>query len=129
MEILRKNSTRGMAVIRIITGSLLIYHGIEVFDSEVMSMYSEWEQFEGSFGTFMAYLGKSMEFITGVMLLLGWHTRLAGFLIAGTFLYITFIVDGGRFWYENQHPFLFALIGLIFMFYGSGTFSIDKPKD
>jgi putative oxidoreductase len=41
-------------------------------------------------------------------------------------LYITFIVGGGKFWYEDQHPFMFALFGLLFLFTGPGAFNLDE---
>jgi uncharacterized membrane protein YphA (DoxX/SURF4 family) len=39
--------------------------------------------------------------------------------------YITFIVGHGKIWYEDQYPFLFVLLGLVFIFTGPGKFSVD----
>jgi putative oxidoreductase len=46
--------------------------------------------------------------------------------------YITFKIGHGKFWYEDQHPFMFVLFGLLFFFTGPGKWSLDhvlfKPK-
>jgi len=119
-------SAQGLAMVRIITGGLLVFHGLEIFDGNTMETYLTWDQFSGTLGPFLAYLGKALELVSGLMLVLGFYTRLAGILVAGTFLYITFMVDGGKFWYENQHPFLFSLLGLVFVFTVPGAWSLNK---
>jgi putative oxidoreductase len=116
---------KGLAIIRIILGLLLIFHGKEVFDSEVMKGYTEWDAFKGPTAKLLVYTGKSSEFIAGISLLLGLFTRLGAILVIGTLLYITFFVGHGKFWYEDQHPFMFVLFGLLFIFTGPGAWSID----
>jgi putative oxidoreductase len=37
-------------------------------------------------------------------------------------------VGHGRFWYEDQHPFLFALFGVLFFFTGPGAWSLDALR-
>ncbi len=73
----------------------------------------------------MVYVGKSSELIAGVSLLFGLFTRLGSLLTIGTLSYITFFVGNGKFWYEDQHPFMFVLFGLLFLFTGPGAWSID----
>jgi putative oxidoreductase len=41
-------------------------------------------------------------------------------------LYITFFVGNGVFWYGDQHPFMFVLLGIIYLFNGGGVFSIEN---
>lgn len=118
-------SNNGIAVVRIILGALMIYHGQEVFNPELMNSYLEWERFKGPDGKFMVYLGKSSEFIAGVSFLLGIFTRFGALLLIGTLSYVTFFVGHGRFWYEDQHPFMFVLFGLLFLFTGPGSWSLD----
>lgn len=120
-----ESSRRGLAVVRIILGLLLIYHGQEVFRPEIMSTYLEWDMFKVPAGKFMVYMGKSVELITGILLTAGFLTRPAAVLVIGNFLYITFFVGQGRFWYQDQHPFMFALFGLLFLFTGAGAWSVD----
>jgi len=117
----------GIALVRIILGCLLIYHGWEVLSEKKMNEYMQWEMFKNSsWGKIMVYAGKGSEFIAGVLFVVGLFTRLAAILLIGTLGYITFFVGKGRFWYEEQHPFLFVLLGLVFIFTGPGNFSLDK---
>lgn len=116
---------QGIAIVRIIVGALLIYHGQEVFNAHLMAEYMTWDTFAGSNARLLVYAGKSSELIAGLLLLFGFLTRLGAVLTIGTLSYITFFVGSGKFWYEDQHPFLFVLFGLLFFFTGSGAWSVD----
>jgi putative oxidoreductase len=117
--------SNGIAILRIVIALLLIYHGIEIFMPETMNAYLEWDMFKRPYGKFLVYLGKGSEFITGTLLLLGLFTRASALVIIGNFSYITFFVGDGRFWYQEQHPFMFALFGILFLFTGPGSWSLD----
>ena len=62
------SSQTGIAVIRILTGFFIAYHGLEVFDAAKMKEYAAWESFKAQ--SFMPYLGKGAEFLAGVLLIL-----------------------------------------------------------
>ena len=113
----------GFAIIRIITGLLMVYHGWEIFDAAKMKEYSTWAAFNGS--SVPGYVGKGAELLGGLLLALGLFTRLGSLLIAGTMLYISFFLGNGKVWYEDQHPFLFVLLALIYFFMGPGKWSLD----
>jgi len=116
-----------IAVLRIITGIFLIYHGKEVFDAATMQEYANWDKFKGSqVGTVLVYMGKGAEFVAGLLLLLGLLTRIAALILIVTMLYIAFFVGTGKIWYEDQHPFMFALMGVLFLFSGGSTWSLDR---
>lgn len=115
-----------LVTVRIVVGLLILYHGFEIFDREVMNGYLEWDTFKKPAGKLLVYTGKSAELLSGVLLVLGLFTRVGALLQTGTFFYITFFVGHGRFWYEDQHPFLFALFGLLFLFTGPGAWSLDE---
>ncbi|HEY5826685.1 MAG TPA: DoxX family protein [Cyclobacteriaceae bacterium] len=117
---------KGVAVIRIIVGALLIYHGQEVFNPELMKGYAEWDTFKGPTANLMVYAGKSSELIAGLLLFSGFLTRIGALITIGTLSYITFFIGHGKFWYEDQHPFLFVLLGLFFLFTGPGAWSMDE---
>lgn len=110
--------------IRIVVAIFLIIHGKEVFDGPKMEEYAKWETFKSS--SIMPYIGKGAEFVAGVLLLLGLLTRLASLITIGTFAYITFLVGNGKFWMEDQHPFMFVLFGILFFFTGPGAISLDE---
>ncbi len=73
----------------------------------------------------MVYIGKAAELLAGVLLMLGLFTRLAALILIFAMLYIAFFVSEGRIWYEEQHPFLFVLFGIVFFFTGGGKWSLD----
>ena len=114
-----------LALLRMVVGALLIFHGKEVFQPELMKSYLDWEPFQGEGGAFLVYLGKSAELVAGILLLLGLFTRIGALICIGTLGYITFVMGEGRFWYEEQHPFMFVLFGLLFLFTGPGSWSLD----
>ncbi len=116
---------QGIGVLRITLGALLIYHGKEVFQPELMASYLEWEPFQGANGQWLVYLGKSTELLAGISLLLGLFTRVGALLCIGALSYVTFLLGNGHFWYEDQHPFMFVLFGVLFLFTGPGAWSVD----
>lgn len=120
----------GIAIIRIIVGLMLVYHGWEIFNAETMKSYTTWDSFKNlSSAAFMVYVGKGSELVAGILLTLGLFTRVACIIIILIFLYITFKVAEGRFWYEDQHPFMFVLMGFVFLFTGPGNFCLDALLD
>ncbi|MDP9229114.1 MAG: DoxX family protein [Bacteroidota bacterium] len=117
----------GLALIKIIVGLFMVYHGWEVFDAEKMKEYTTWDSFKGfSSPSFMVYMGKSAELVGGIMLSIGFLTRLASLILAGTMLYVSVFVGNGKIWYEDQHSFLFVLLALVFFFTGPGRYSVDQ---
>jgi len=117
----------GLAIIRIVTGLFMVYHGWEVFDVETMKGYTTWDQFKNhSNPSLMVYTGKIAELIAGLLLAFGFLTRIAAIVIAGTMLYVSLFVGHGKIWYEDQHPFLFVLLGLVFFFTGSIKWGLDN---
>lgn len=124
-EPLWKNN--GLVLLRIITGLLMAYHGLEVFKPELIKGYAEWEVIKKlPYPLFMAYLGKGLELVTGVCLVLGLFTRIAALFMFINMIFICFKVGGGKFWYEDQHPFIFALLALVFFFTGPVKFGLDN---
>ncbi len=115
-----------IALLRIVIGGFLIYHGFEVFDEKTMNDTIKWN-YEKSpdSGRVLAYTGKTLELLAGVLLTLGLFTRLACLIVIGTFVYISFILSNGQVWYGAQHPFMFVLFGLLFFFAGPGVMSLD----
>ena len=122
-----------IAVLRFIIGAMMVYHGVEVFNPAQMKEYAQWDEFKNAASpALLPYIGKATEFLSGLFLLLGLFTRIAAAILLISMCYITFKIGHGKFWYDDQHPFLFALFGLLFFFTGPGKWSIDhvlfKPK-
>lgn len=119
--------TNGLVLLRIITGLLMAYHGLEVFKPELIKGYSEWEVIKKlPAPLFMAYLGKGLELLTGVCLAIGLFTRAASLFMFINMVFICFKIGNGKFYYEDQHPFLFALLALVFFFTGPVKFGLDN---
>ncbi len=116
----------GLALVRLILGLFLVYHGWEVFDSGKMNEYLKWDVFKRSgSASIIVYSGKIAELIGGCLLSLGLLTRVAAIINIGTMGYIAFFVGNGKIWYEDQHPFLFVLLSAVFLFSGAGKWSLD----
>jgi putative oxidoreductase len=114
----------GLFVVRLIFAFFLIYHGYEVFDNKLMKGYTEWDVFKTN--TWLPYFGKATELLAGFLLLLGFLTRISCLIVIATFTYITFFVGSGKFWYDDQHPFMFILLALMFIFTGPGAGALDS---
>ena len=116
-----------LAFVRVITGAMMIYHGWELFDKSIIDKYLEWEVFKKMPApVFWVYTGKIGELVAGLLLALGFLTRIGALLLILVMCFITFVIGKGIIWYDDQHPFLFILLGLIFLFNGGGLYSLDK---
>lgn len=118
--------TTGLTLIRCILGVFLIYHGWEIFSGSKINGYLEWDEFKGSNGKLLVMTGKASELIAGILLVLGFLTRVASLLTIGVMSYITFFLGHGKIWYDDQYPFLFILLALVFFFTGAGRVSVDN---
>ena len=117
----------GVALVRILVGCFLIYHGWEIFSAAKMNEYLQWDMFKNpSSGKAMVYAGKAAELLAGILFFIGLFTRIAAILTIGTLGYIAFFVGHGKIWYEDQYPFLFVLLALVFFFTGPGNLSFDQ---
>ena len=127
ITILQKNQQNALSIIRIMVGLLMIYHGWEVFDSQLLTEYSRWDQFKTfSNPQLIVTVGKAIELISGLSLAMGLFARFGAILLIMSMLFITFMVGKGQFWYADQHPFLLFLLGILYLFFGAGRFSIDQ---
>jgi putative oxidoreductase len=117
----------GIAIVRIITGILLINQGWEMFDAEKMKMYTGWfAERNYSNPAAWAYAGKIGEMLAGIGFTLGMFTRLASVAAISAFTGIIFILgDKGKIFEGDQYPFLFILLAFIFFFTGPGSLSVD----
>ena len=116
----------GLTLVRLAVGFFMIYHGAEIFSNEKMNGYLHWDMFKhSSAGGILIYAGKTAELVSGIFLLIGLFTRVAAVVLICTMSYISFFVGSGKIWYEDQHPFLFVLLGLVFLFVGGGKWSLD----
>jgi putative oxidoreductase len=117
----------GLAIIRIVTGLLMLYHGLELFDSAKMDEYLKWDVIKKlPVPEIMVYIGKGIELVGGIFFILGFLTRIAALFMAINMFFICFYVGNGKFYYEDQHPFVFGLLCLVFFFSGADIWSLDE---
>lgn len=117
----------GLPVIRFIIGAIVAYHGLEVFSPGKIAGYAEWDSIKNfPFPKFMVYLAKGIEFAGGICLALGLFTRPAAILIFFTMMFICFKVGSGKFYYEDQAPFMYGLLSLVFFFTGPVSLALDN---
>lgn len=123
----------GLVFLRIVTGLLMAYHGLEIFKPDIIKGYADWDKIKVlPYPLVAAYIGKGLEFVTGILLTIGLFTRIAALLMFLNMMVICFYIATGKFWYEDQHPFIFGLLALVFFFTGPIKLSFDhvlfKPK-
>lgn len=114
-----------LAIMRITLGLFLTIHGWEIMDNEKMAGYLTWDVFKET--PALPYIGKCAELVAGILLIVGLFTRIAALLMICTFSYITFFVGKGKFWMDDQHPFLLVLFGFLFLFTGGVKWCMDRP--
>lgn len=117
-----------LALLRILVGAMMVYHGFEVFDKEKMDMYAGWfsERHYPS-PALWAYAGKTAELIAGIGFVLGLFFRWACVIGGMAFLGIIFLLgDKGKIFQGDQHPFLFVMFCILYWFLGAGKWSLDK---
>jgi uncharacterized membrane protein YphA (DoxX/SURF4 family) len=116
----------GIAIVRIVVGVILIFHGWQLFETNGMNEFADrLLDLAIPFPEFMVYAGKIVELVGGIFLIFGLFTRLMTALLFLTFIFITFVMGDGKIFTDNQHPFLLAMFSLLFFFTGAGRFSFD----
>lgn len=116
----------GIALVRIMVGAMLIYHGLQLFETPDMKGFADLLlKMSVPFPEAMAYTGKLIELVGGFLLILGLFTSLATALLFVTFMFITFFMGEGHFLSDNQPSFLYGMLSLLFFFTGAGRFSVD----
>lgn len=118
--------TFGLTLVRCLMGIFLIYHGAELFNESIVNKYLSWDLFKFNGSRILVYTGKLMELTAGILFFLGLFTRIAAILTIGVMGFITFFIGKGIIWYDDQHPFLFILLAIVFFVTGPGPVSIDK---
>lgn len=127
------NDALGKLILRLALGILILLHGIsKLVNPDSLSWISDTLASLG-LPTVLAYGVLLGEVIAPLMAVVGWHTRIAGLLIAGNMLVAIYLVhmnqllsltDSGGWALELQGMFLFGALAMMFM--GSGRLAV-KP--
>lgn len=120
-------SSKGVVIVRVITGLLLIYHGAQAFNRGEMLEYGPWlEKLGVPFPLSSAYLGKGIELLGGICFVLGICMRISSVLLMLAFLFITIVMGDGKILTDGQHPFLFFLFSMLFFFLGDSGYNVKR---
>jgi uncharacterized membrane protein YphA (DoxX/SURF4 family) len=115
----------GISLIRICSGIMIIIFGKEIFDEATMNDYTKFLTDVGfSSPRFMLTLAKLTELIGGAFLIVGLFTRIVVFPLMMTMLTIVWYMSDGNF-FNGGTASTFFLLFLLFLFFGSGKFSLD----
>ena len=115
----------GISLIRICTSIMIMMYGIEFFDEATMNDYIKFLTEVGlPLPRFMLTLAKLTELIGGSFLLIGLFSRFVVFPLMITMLTIVWYMSEGNF-FNGGTASTFFLLFLLFLFFGSGKFSLD----
>ncbi|MBN9986753.1 DoxX family protein [Rhizobium laguerreae] len=115
----------GLAALRIITALLFIEHGtMKLFAFPVAQM-------EGSLPPLMLFAAL-LEFVGGILILVGLLTRPVAFLLAGEMAVAYFMAHAPSSFFpavnQGDAAILFCFVFLYLVFSGPGAFAVDNRK-
>lgn len=125
------NSDIGKFLLRLMIGSLMLFHGIAKVQHGIAFIIGKITQ--AGLPEFLAYGVYVGEIIAPILLIIGLKTRLAAFIIAMTMLFAIYLVHAndlltitatGAWAIELQMLYLGSAIAIMFM--GAGKISWDK---
>lgn len=121
----------GALFIRLAVGARLVYGTVDnVFSRERMV---EFERFLAAHGTPLpvvgAHLSVYVQFVCGILLILGLWTRAAGALLAVNFVAALLIAHRSTGFLETWPALMMLAAGLFFLFNGPGTPSLRPGRN
>jgi putative oxidoreductase len=116
-----------IVLLRVLVGIYFIYHGRDLLNEKAMYGFASYLENDLHFPMplFMAYLRTGSELFGGIMLVLGFCTRIGAFLIMMTMLVATFTAAKGDIFGDGEITFLYAIVCLTIIFIGAGKYSLD----
>src|SRR3989344_4731759 len=121
----------GPTLLRLVLGAIFLAHGYQKLagDSEGRAKFAGWlESMKFRPGKFWAWFVALVEFLGGVLLVIGLWTQLVALILAVQFLVILFWVQRGKPFisgWEFDFLILFALLALLVL--GPGALAFDLP--
>lgn len=119
-----------LTILRVWLGTAFIMHGLPgIFDLDYMAGHAGMmELYNIPIPEFTAYLSKGGELLAGVLLLVGWWTRLGTMIIVINMLVATFIALRGDIFgdFQAEISFTYLLMALVLFFNGPTAFSLDQ---
>lgn len=116
----------GLLLLRVSTGLTMAFaHGLsKVPPSD--QLIANTEKLGFPMPTVFAWSAGLSEFLGGIFLALGLFTRVSSFFIVSTMFVAAFLAHSGDPFATKEKALIYMMIGLAFMFKGSGDWSIDS---
>jgi len=121
-----KISEKGIALLRIWLGIIMIKHSYPVILENGFSDFSDWlKSMNIPLPYLMAYLSKGGEFFGGILLATGFFTRIGAFFIMTNMMVAVLVANHGTIFTKAELPFDYFLISLMIFLFGSDKLSLD----
>ncbi|MDU8925028.1 DoxX family protein [Pasteurellaceae bacterium LIM206] len=132
MNKLEQYSPYVLAFLRIVASYMFLLHGTSKFFEFPVSMTGG----NGAVPLLSLYgIGGVIEIVGGILLIIGWFTRPAAFLLSGQMAYAYFFMhaaDKGNLFFPiangGELALLYSVVFLYFVFAGAGAWSLDNRK-
>lgn len=118
----------GPTILRFALGAVLVAHGYKKLVGDKSGFASYLESLKFWPGKFWAWLVTLVEFVGGILLILGLWMQLAALVLAVQFLVIVFYVQRGKSFMGGwEFDFLIFMSLLALLILGPGALSLDLP--
>ncbi len=115
-----------LALLRIWTGVIFVYHGTIFFDSrEMLGFAASLEEISIPMPLPSAYLCKSTEFFGGICLIAGLARRIAAVFMVINMLVATFVYHHGLVFDDGRTTFILLICSLTLLLSPSDRFCVD----
>lgn len=122
----------GALFLRLVLGCAMIYHGYsKVIPSAGHSIFSAMQHHTHVVAVlglpyWLGYVSALTEFFGGILILLGFFTRFAAFMIAINMMVALITVDVHRGYSASEYPLALLAIAIMLVFYGAGVLALDR---
>jgi putative oxidoreductase len=114
-----------LTVLRMCLGALLVFHGSLKLFGGLGGMIMAIEKRGWPLPHLQALLATYIEFAGGVLLIVGLFTRPVALMNVVLFTIITYVWQGNEPFVQQEKPFLFLVLAIVFCFIGPGKWSVD----
>ncbi len=124
----------GATLLRVVLGVAMVYHGhakvipAHGFVGSPFGAMAHYSHYVASLGipAWLGYVSALVEFVGGILLVLGLLTRLAAFLVAGNMLVALCGVTLHRGYDASEYGVALAAIAVMLVFTGGGAAAVDR---
>ena len=125
----------GLCLLRLVLGTSMLVHGFEkvippggLHRSALLAGLDHFSQYVITLGLprWLGYVSVLTEFVGGILLLLGFLTRFAAFMVAGNMLVAIALVNLHKGYAATEYPLALFAMALLLVLTGSGALAIDR---